>query len=51
MVNTEWIFVFSIAGVLGRSMVVGYVDVMSFDEEGKITSMKAFWGDTNIRAL
>jgi len=33
MVNTEWIFIFAIAGVLGRSMVVGYVDVMSFDAQ------------------
>jgi len=33
MVNAEWLFIFSIAGVLGRSMVVGYVDVMSFDAQ------------------
>ena len=33
------------------SMVIETLDVMSFDEAGKITSMKAYWGDTNMRAL
>ena len=33
------------------SMVIETLDVMSFDDEGKITSMKAYWGDTNMRAL
>ena len=33
------------------SMVIETLDVMNFNEEGKITSMKAYWGDTNIRAL
>jgi steroid delta-isomerase len=33
------------------SMVIETLDVMSFNEEGKITSMKAYWGDTNMRAL
>lgn len=33
------------------SMVIETLDVMSFDDEGKITSMKAYWGDGNMRAL
>jgi steroid delta-isomerase len=33
------------------SMVIETLDVMIFDEAGKITSMKAYWGDTNMRAL
>jgi steroid delta-isomerase len=33
------------------SMVIETLDVMSFNEAGKITSMKAYWGDTNMRAL
>lgn len=33
------------------SMVIETLDVMRFNEAGKITSMKAYWGDTNMRAL
>lgn len=33
------------------SMVIETLDVMSFDDEGKITAMTAYWGDGNIRAL
>jgi len=33
------------------SMCIETLDVMSFNEEGKITSMTAYWGDTNMRAL
>ena len=33
------------------SMVIETLDVMSFDENGKITSMTAYWGDSNMRAL
>lgn len=32
-------------------MVIETLDVMTFDEAGKITSMKAFWGDSNMREL
>lgn len=33
------------------AMVIETLDVMTFDEAGKITSMKAFWGDSNMREL
>jgi steroid delta-isomerase len=33
------------------ALVIETLDVMSFDEAGKITSMKAFWGDSNMREL
>ncbi|MEH6583342.1 MAG: nuclear transport factor 2 family protein [Halioglobus sp.] len=33
------------------SMVIETLDVMSFNDEGKITTMKAYWGDSNMRAL
>jgi hypothetical protein len=33
MVNAQWILVFALAGIFGRSLVVGYVDVMSFDAQ------------------
>lgn len=32
-------------------LMIETLDVMSFDEAGKITSMKAFWGDSNMREL
>ena len=32
-------------------IVVNGVDIMTFNDEGKITSMKAYWGDTNMRPL
>jgi len=35
----------------GGSMVIETLDVMAFNDEGKITSMTAYWGDSNIRAL
>lgn len=31
--NREWILILAMAGVLGRSVVVGYVDVVSFDAQ------------------
>lgn len=33
------------------SMVIETLDVMQFDEEGKIIAMQAYWGDGNMRAL
>ena len=30
-------------------MVVEIVDVMTFDEEGRITSMRAYWSPDTIR--
>lgn len=32
-------------------MVAETLDVMSFNEEGKITAMTAYWGDSNIRTI
>lgn len=32
-------------------MIVETLDVMSFNEEGKITAMTAYWGDSNIRTV
>lgn len=32
-------------------LVIETLDVMSFDEVGKITSMKAVWGGRNMRGL
>ena len=32
-------------------MVAETLDVMSFNDEGKITSMIAYWGDSNIRVI
>ncbi|MFT4824313.1 MAG: steroid delta-isomerase [Halioglobus sp.] len=34
-----------------NALVIETLDVMSFDEAGKITTMKAFWGDSNMREL
>jgi hypothetical protein len=33
MINKEWILVLAMAGILGRSAVVGYVDAVSFDAQ------------------
>lgn len=42
------------APMIGRplgmpGMVVEIVDVMTFDDEGRITSMRAYWGPATIR--
>lgn len=33
------------------SLCIETLDVMSFNEEGKVTAMTAYWGDSNMRAL
>jgi steroid delta-isomerase len=33
------------------SLVIEIIDVMEFNEEGKITKMTAYWGDSNMRAI
>lgn len=33
------------------SLVIETLDVMTFNDDGKISSMKAYWGDANMRAL
>lgn len=35
----------------GAKMRIDIVSTMSFDDEGKITSMKAYWGPENITQL
>jgi steroid delta-isomerase len=32
----------------GASMVIRVIDVMTFDEHGKFTSMKAYWGPSDM---
>ncbi len=32
----------------GASMVIRVIDVMTFDEQGKFTSMKAYWGPSDM---
>lgn len=33
------------------SLVIETLDVMEFNEEGKIIRMTAYWGDSNMRAI
>lgn len=33
----------------GKDMVIHVIDVMTFNEEGKYTSMKAYWGPGDIQ--
>jgi steroid delta-isomerase len=35
----------------GRGYEVDVIDVMAFDDEGKITSLRAFWNAAEMRAL
>ena len=35
--------------VEGTTMITDIIDVFRFDEEGKIVSMRAFWGESNRR--
>ena len=32
----------------GMTYTVAPIDVMTFDDDGRITSMRAFWGDTDM---
>lgn len=32
----------------GASMVIRVIDVMTFDEQGKFTSMRAYWGPSDM---
>jgi len=45
----EAAFVFAIT--VGGAMRIEPIEVMTFDGEGKITSMKAYWGPQNITQL
>ena len=33
------------------SLAMETLDVMEFNEQGKIVSMKAYWGDSNMRSI
>jgi steroid Delta-isomerase len=45
----EAAFVFAIT--VGTSMRIEPIEVMTFDGDGKITSMKSYWGPQNITQL
>jgi steroid delta-isomerase len=46
--GNEAAFAFSLEVNLGKNkLVVKPIDIMSFDDEGKIKSMRAFWGNRN----
>ncbi|KMO73791.1 steroid delta-isomerase [Mycolicibacterium chubuense] len=45
----EAAFVFAIT--VGGAMRIEPIEVMTFDGDGKITSMKAYWGPENITPL
>lgn len=45
----EAAFVFAIT--VGGAMRIEPIEVMTFDGDGKITSMKAYWGPQNITQL
>ena len=45
----EAAFVFGI--VIGGAMRIEVIETMSFDNDGQITSMKAYWGPENITQL
>lgn len=36
---------------MDMKMVIETLDVMEFNDEGKITRMTAYWGDSNMRQL
>jgi steroid delta-isomerase len=35
----------------GAKMRIDIISVMTFDDEAKITSMKAYWGQENVTQL
>ena len=48
----EAAFVFSLTVTMGdNSMVIEPIEIMSFDDAGNITSMKAYWGPENVTQL
>ena len=40
-----------IAKMREMKLAIETLDIMVFNDAGKITSMKAYWGDTNMRPL
>jgi steroid Delta-isomerase len=42
---------FAFAITVGGAMRIEPIDVMTFDDDGKITTMKAYWGPQNITQL
>ena len=51
--GNEVAFVWGLAVNLGENgrMRIDIVSVMTFDDEGKIASMKAYWGPENVTTL
>ena len=48
----EAAFVFALTVTMGdSSMVIEPIEIMSFDDAGNITSMKAYWGPENVTQL
>lgn len=41
----------AISDLGGARMVIDIIDVMSFDDDARITSMRAFWDPAEMRAL
>tara|TARA_E500000178_G_C16561571_1_gene547581 strand:+ start:66 stop:449 length:384 start_codon:yes stop_codon:yes gene_type:complete len=49
LAGNEVAFPFNVtAGAPGEEIVINIVDVFRFNEEGKVVSMRAFWGPDNI---
>ena len=49
LAGSEVAFPFNVtAGAPGEEIVINIVDVFRFNDEGKVVSMRAFWGPDNI---
>ena len=49
LAGNEVAFPFNVtAGAPGEEIIINIVDVFRFNEEGKVVSMRAFWGPDNI---
>ena len=49
LAGNEVAFPFNVtAGAPGEEIVINIVDVFRFNDEGKVVSMRAFWGPDNI---
>lgn len=52
VVGNEAAFVFRVTTTVGdNSVALEPIDVMSFDDDAKITSMRAFWGPEDLQAV
>lgn len=50
LAGSEVAFPFTVKNISG-GIAVHIIDVFKFNDEGKIISMRAFWGDTNATPL